>query len=319
MGYTRSSISHQSNNEDIHLQSCNNNNTGIDDHPLPERRRKFSENSFQTPPSLKKAKGKSKKLNEMDSNSKAKNCGCLVCEKETPFWLLTRNPTWSSIMRVVFYALMQMNPGKKYFSLRTEVYSYVVEHWHHLCASKTCCDNWKKQLQDTLSHNKKLFVSGFEQHKQNGFWGLKQVIDPWEVTDDCAEENSLICDNANPSSGGGKILSEYKDLKSDILKTLDRLEESVFEIKTQVQSIPNITNDDVSNTEGGGSKKCSSVDELEDKLQQIWAKTDQELRAVSEEILAIYDKSNQEVDLISLGTKELLELHTKDFLSGGDF
>lgn len=39
-------------------------------------------------------------------------------------------------MRVVFYALMQMFPDKQYFSLRTDVYRFVVDHWQKICVSK---------------------------------------------------------------------------------------------------------------------------------------------------------------------------------------
>ncbi len=59
---------------------------------------------------------------------------------------------------------------------------------------------WRKQLQDALSHNKQYFVSGMDKFGQKGnlvfatcvyfinigdegYWGLKQMVDPWAITD----------------------------------------------------------------------------------------------------------------------------------------
>jgi len=108
---------------------------------------------------------------------------------------------------------------KKYFSLRVDVYQFVIDHWSRICASKKRSENWKKQLQDTLSHNKKLFVSGYEQYKQNGFWGLKQIIDPWEVTDADGEEDED--DSRQPACD--PRLAEYRTYKTEILQTLEKV------------------------------------------------------------------------------------------------
>lgn len=60
---------------------------------------------------------------------------------------------------------------------------------------------WRKQLQDALSHNKQYFISGMHIYGQKGisnllfamtftitsdlgYWGLKQIIDPWAITDE---------------------------------------------------------------------------------------------------------------------------------------
>lgn len=111
--------------------------------------------------------GRSIQLDEANNDKvekKSNTCqldNCLVCEKETPFWLLTRNPTWyayvnslvngqitnlncrSSIMRVVFYALMKIFPEKQHFSLRTDVYRFVVDHWGKICVSKKRMHSFK--------------------------------------------------------------------------------------------------------------------------------------------------------------------------------
>ncbi|KAF2069724.1 hypothetical protein CYY_008954 [Polysphondylium violaceum] len=117
---------------------------------------------------------------------------CPLCQRGQPP-LLLKTPTWASIMRVVFYSLHQEYPEKEYFSLKTDVYDYMTSHWEKLCISRKRSDNWRKQVQDMLSHSKNVFESGLEKVKQNGFWRLKYNSDPWII----AKENDL-----NNSSNG---------------------------------------------------------------------------------------------------------------------
>ncbi|KYQ93329.1 hypothetical protein DLAC_05999 [Tieghemostelium lacteum] len=108
---------------------------------------------------------------------------CLVCERGPPS-IVQKNPTWSTIMRVVFYTLTHCYPERPYFNLRTDVYAWMVDHWDILCAtSKDKSHNWRKQVQDMLSHSKNLFESGSDHYKQNGFWRLKKSaeVDPWTI------------------------------------------------------------------------------------------------------------------------------------------
>eukprot|EP00026_Physarum_polycephalum_P007734 Phypoly_transcript_07800.p1 GENE.Phypoly_transcript_07800~~Phypoly_transcript_07800.p1 ORF type:complete len:411 (+),score=52.76 Phypoly_transcript_07800:97-1329(+) len=106
---------------------------------------------------------------------------CLVCARGAPL-NLTKSPTWSSIMRVVFYTLLKGFPEKQFFNLRTDVYVFMANHWDKLCPSKDASHNWKKQIQDMLSHSKNMFESGTGFYKQNGFWRLKKPqMDPWAI------------------------------------------------------------------------------------------------------------------------------------------
>ncbi|EGG20838.1 hypothetical protein DFA_00703 [Cavenderia fasciculata] len=109
---------------------------------------------------------------------------CMLCLRGCPT-LVIRNPTWSTIMRVVFYTLSRSYPHQPYFNLRADVYNWMDEHWNYLCkpSHKDRDNNWRKQVQDMLSHSKNLFESGTEHFRQNGFWRLKPSIDidPWTI------------------------------------------------------------------------------------------------------------------------------------------
>ncbi|KAK5581402.1 hypothetical protein RB653_001434 [Dictyostelium firmibasis] len=107
---------------------------------------------------------------------------CELCERGQPA-LLLKTPTWSSIMRVVFFTLHNEYPEKQYFSLKTEVYEFMTSHWERLCINRKRTDNWRKQIQDMLSHSKNVFESGLEKLKQNGFWKLRNIVDPWVINE----------------------------------------------------------------------------------------------------------------------------------------
>jgi len=125
---------------------------------------------------------------------------CAVCAHDTPYWLMAQSPTWTSIMRVVFYALSVVegfsiglphlfhdgDAVTGYFVMR-KVYDFIEDHWDKLCPHKNRGGAWKKQLQDALSHNKQYFVSGMDIYQQKGYWGLRHFVDPWSITGE--EEN----------------------------------------------------------------------------------------------------------------------------------
>eukprot|EP01111_Echinosteliopsis_oligospora_P000157 TRINITY_DN10146_c0_g1_i1.p1 TRINITY_DN10146_c0_g1~~TRINITY_DN10146_c0_g1_i1.p1 ORF type:complete len:312 (+),score=40.45 TRINITY_DN10146_c0_g1_i1:48-983(+) len=104
--------------------------------------------------------------------------GCPLCVQDTPPCLLVRNPTWPAVLRVVLFCLQTIH-AKKFFSLRADIYPFILSHWKLLCADKKK-EGWKKPLQDALSHGLQIFDSGKDSHAgQSGFWGLKTFVDPW--------------------------------------------------------------------------------------------------------------------------------------------
>lgn len=106
---------------------------------------------------------------------------CLLCTREQPLCLM-RSSTWPAIMRVVFYTLKYNNPEKEFFNLKDDVYSVMLFHWNKLAIHKKSASNWKKHIQDMLSHSKDIFESGLEIYGQNGYWRLKVNTDPWTLS-----------------------------------------------------------------------------------------------------------------------------------------
>jgi len=145
-------------------------------------------------------------------------CGwenCLVCERESPIMLQTQNPTWAAIMRVVFYSFIHIFPNCEYWMVR-QAYKFIEDHWEKLCPGKNKTGVWRKQLQDALSHNKQYFISGMDKFGQKGYWGLKQIVDPWAITDQ--DDHPKRAYHHQPRRGrppkSGKSQVSRKDSKS---------------------------------------------------------------------------------------------------------
>ncbi len=74
-------------------------------------------------------------------------CDCMLCTRPTPI-ILTKCHTWAWIMRVVFYSLRDRFPEKKFFSLKNDVYEYMMNHWSALGLDR------KRMLLSLLPHLK---------------------------------------------------------------------------------------------------------------------------------------------------------------------
>ncbi|EFA78941.1 hypothetical protein PPL_08409 [Heterostelium album PN500] len=122
-------------------------------------------------------------ISEDDEDMPCSQCSlksCVLCNRGRPTMLM-KVPTWASIMKVVLYTLHIEFPDKQFFSLKGDVYGFMESHWRRLCVDKKKSDNWRKQVQDMLSHSKNIFESGYEVIGQNGYWRLKNVQDPWVI------------------------------------------------------------------------------------------------------------------------------------------
>jgi len=62
------------------------------------------------------------------------------------------------------------------------VYNFLDLHWDIICPGKKKKENWKKSLQDTLSHAD-CVQSGKKTFGQNGYWCITDLRDPWNVSD----------------------------------------------------------------------------------------------------------------------------------------
>lgn len=119
----------------------------------------------------------------LTATHKNEACECMLCTRNAPI-ILSKCHTWAWIMRVVFYSLRDRYPEKKFFSLKNDVYEYMMNHWNILGLDRKPSANWHKQIQDMLSHSRNIFESGMTHFKQNGFWRLKDLEDPWTARPD---------------------------------------------------------------------------------------------------------------------------------------
>ncbi|GAM27387.1 hypothetical protein SAMD00019534_105620 [Acytostelium subglobosum LB1] len=159
-------------------------------------------------------------------------------------------------MRVVFYTLGNSFPDRPFFNLRTDVYSWMVDHWDSLCEpSKDKIHNWRKQVQDMLSHSKNLFESGTDHYKQNGFWRLKPSIDidPWTIRKPQRDKSKVATPIKKSRSHSESDLYGAKRLRFDSifeededgledLDIKDYLLENDTELIKEVESINNEIN-----------------------------------------------------------------------------
>ncbi|KAF2070072.1 hypothetical protein CYY_008610 [Polysphondylium violaceum] len=103
---------------------------------------------------------------------------CLLCTNGTPRCLCMNHPSWTLILRVVFFSLSQLYPDKEFFNLKKEVYVYLNDHWDILSPNQNQSHNWRRQVQDALSHSR-FFRSGRHTLRCNGYWQLKLLCNPW--------------------------------------------------------------------------------------------------------------------------------------------
>ncbi|EFA86731.1 hypothetical protein PPL_00536 [Heterostelium album PN500] len=185
---------------------------------------------------------------------------CLVCLRGPPS-ILHKCPTWSTIMRVVFYTLSNSFPERKFFNLRNDVYSWMVDHWNILLDFKKDNNinssffsffieeenNWRKQVQDMLSHSKNLFESGTEEYKQNGYWRLKLTMDtdPWTIKKPFRDKSKIAVKSKRSLSEGDLYTIKKAKLQSKVhtREELKSLAMNEPEIKFEIQSLNRIMND----------------------------------------------------------------------------
>ncbi|EFA78671.1 hypothetical protein PPL_08130 [Heterostelium album PN500] len=201
--------------------------------PVPQLILNESKSTGQTPSSNNMLSSSSPSVNPQTSGKRIA-CDlayCKMCIEGSPN-ILVKNPTWAIIMRVVFYTLGENYKGKEFFNLKTEVYNFMTSHWNTLCINRKKSDNWKKQIQDMLSHSKGLFESGMDHFRQNGFWKLKVNVNPW-----------LLEKKKNSRKGGDKRKKGEEDELEEVRKSqkyLDARQELVKEMKELKEQLERI-------------------------------------------------------------------------------
>jgi len=111
---------------------------------------------------------------------------CVLCSKGLPPCLTSNYTTWKDIAKVLLFSMQANNPTQEYFHLKYDIYPFIVSHKTLMSIIHPKISNatsWHKQLQDALSHDKRLFQSGIALYGKNGFWRLNECEDPWSLSD----------------------------------------------------------------------------------------------------------------------------------------
>ncbi|EDR28563.1 hypothetical protein EDI_338160 [Entamoeba dispar SAW760] len=142
-------------------------------------------------------------FNEIDSTPEEigdyhlKLCFCPFCQSGIKSMGLDKKDnkkviSWQLLCRSILYSLSIVNAPRVYFSLKKDIYWWIVDHWYcfgSLQQFKTSPSKWKKSLLDALSHSS-FFESGTITLKKTGMWKLSHIIAPWE--DDKLSSTSLF-------------------------------------------------------------------------------------------------------------------------------
>lgn len=111
--------------------------------------------------------------------TKLYDCGCKLCDMDTPDSLNSTHPTWYSMLQVSFYCLHEMSTDDDFISLLEDVYPFVESHWKKLNAAQKLPSEYKKKILDTLNQNKKLFENE-DGARDAVYWRMKKLLDPWK-------------------------------------------------------------------------------------------------------------------------------------------
>jgi len=135
---------------------------------------------------------------------------CLLCKHGSPYYLQkSMNPGWRETLLAVFeyfpkrvtfkdWITTQSKPNEGEISgdedmankehvaniewlFLPDAYAFLEYHWDILCPPQHknrafSGTNWRKTLQDTLSHNRTYFISGKELFGKTGFWRLSDNV-----------------------------------------------------------------------------------------------------------------------------------------------
>jgi len=142
---------------------------------------------------------------------------CMLCLKGLPICLTSNYTTWKDIAKVLLYSMQTNNPTQEYFHLKYDIYPFIMSHKSLMAIIQpkiSSGTSWHKQLQDALSHDKRLFQSGIAMYGKNGFWRLNECDDPWTLTDLQFKHFSMESPPSSPSplsSPGYMSSSDYME------------------------------------------------------------------------------------------------------------
>ena len=122
-------------------------------------------------------------MNSLRKYFNSTECNCLLC-KLSDILIKNKYVPWITISRIFYLSLMELNPQQVYFSVKTDIPSFIKSHWKILSQLNqfTETSKWRKSMLDAINHSR-FFQSGKEEYKICGYWKLKDVsipvVDNW--------------------------------------------------------------------------------------------------------------------------------------------
>jgi len=132
-------------------------------------------------PTDKRHRRRSKSDSAEGTNRCCNKLDCGVCQKGAVS--LPTAAGWREIVIVMFNALQEKNNHKSdWIYWDEDTFQFIEQHWDLLCGGvKVQQSGWRKQLLDTLSHNKKYFENGKQFFGKTGYWRLKKLAPDTET------------------------------------------------------------------------------------------------------------------------------------------
>jgi len=114
---------------------------------------------------------------------------CAFCtDGHETFEFLARS--WMDIVQIVIYNLRLrreeelLAEGKKpeadkmFFRFKEDICYFIDKNWNRICFGKSRTPTWNNTIGSSLSSHPELFVSGYNQYRQSGYWSTRNSSNP---------------------------------------------------------------------------------------------------------------------------------------------
>ena len=202
---------------------------------------------------------------ETSKNYHLKLCFCPLCEcgkkafgKKDSRGIVS----WQHICRIILYSLTIKYHPREYFSLKTDILWFIVDHWFlfsELSQIRTIPNKWKKSLLDALSHSN-LFQKGDSKSNMSGCWKLTNLSVPWDEN-----ENKIFKFHQNK-----QIIMNDQNTKPSV-EVLNKINQYFLYANRSFQNMYNLLNSDQINYDQNNILVSHQMNEI----KNIITKTDQ--------------------------------------------
>ncbi|KAL7712575.1 Uncharacterized protein QTN25_009752 [Entamoeba marina] len=101
-------------------------------------------------------------------------CYCCLCKKTQFFQVPNPKIKTTRLCVLILKSLKCLQPTQDFFSLKTDIYNFIYDHWHLLEKLKLFQKTqWRKSILDAFNHCS-LIESGKDANHNRGFYRLKE-------------------------------------------------------------------------------------------------------------------------------------------------